>query len=150
MQVKKSTFAEKSENKRKGMETVKKLHVESMEQAVVLAEEWLKGKNPTQVLAQQIYEQQKTEERIVALEGIFLNQKEIFNFDEAAAYLNMSKSTLYKLTSSKSIPHYKPIRFVFFEKADLDKWIRGHRVTSVDEMHATAQDFSMKQPMPTV
>ena len=36
------------------------------------------------------------------------------------------------------------------EKADLDKWIRGHRVTSVDEMHATAQDFSMKQPMPTV
>ena len=133
MQVKKSTFAEKSENKRKGMETVKKLHVESMEQAVVLAEEWLKGKNPTQVLAQQIYEQQKTEERIVALEGIFLNQKEIFNFDEAAAYLNMSKST-----------------FVFFEKADLDKWIRGHRVTSVDEMHATAQDFSMKQPMPTV
>ena len=116
MQVKKSTFAEKSENKRKGMETVKKLHVESMEQAVVLAEEWLKGKNPTQVLAQQIYEQQKTEERIVALEGIFLNQKEIFNFDEAAAYLNMSKSTLYKLNSSKSLPlQTKPI--CFFRKS---------------------------------
>ena len=144
MQVKKSTFAEKSENKRKGMETVKKLHVESMEQAVVLAEEWLKGKNPTQVLAQQIYEQQKTEERIEAM------TPELKAFIEAAAYLNMSKSTLYKLTSSKSIPHYKPNRFVFFEKADLDKWIRGHRVTSVDEMHATAQDFSMKQPMPTV
>jgi len=132
------------------MDTVKKEHVENMDQALVLAEEWLKGKNPTQVLAQQIFLQQQTEERIDALEGLFLCQKEIFNFDEAAAYLSMSKSTLYKLTSKKEIPHYKPSRFVFFEKAELDKWIRDHRVMTVDEVYAAAQDYCVRQPMPTV
>lgn len=133
------------------METIaKKVHVENMEQALVLAEQMLEGKSAAQVLAHQIFEQQQTEERIDALEGIFLCQKEIFNFEEAASYLNMSRSTLYKLTSSKSIPHYKPNRFVFFEKAELDKWIRDHRVMTVDEMDAAVQSYCTKQPLATV
>ena len=133
------------------METIaKKVHVENMEQALVLAEQMLEGKSAAQVLAHQIYKQQQTEDRIDALEGVFLCQKEIFNFDEAAKYLNMSRSTLYKLTSSKGIPHYKPNRFVFFEKAELDKWIRDHRVMTVDEIYAAAQDYCVTQPRPTV
>ena len=130
--------------------STKKVHVENLEQALVQAEKMLEGKNAAQVLAHQLFVQQQTEDRIDALEDIFLCQKEIFNFDEAAKYLNMSRSTLYKLTSSKGIPHYKPNRFVFFEKAELDKWIRDHRVMTVDEVYAAAQDYCVGQPMPTV
>lgn len=129
------------------MNTVKKEHVENMDQALVLAEEWLKGKNPTQVLAQQIFQQQQTEERIDALEGLFLCQKEIFNFDEAAAYLSISKSTLYKLTSKKEIPHYKPNRFVFFEKSELDKWIRASAVKTEEQLNDQVNAYTMANPL---
>lgn len=126
------------------METVK---LESMDQALELAEQWLKGNNPTEVLAKQIYQQHQTEERINALEGIFLCQKEIFNFDEAAAYLSMSKSTLYKLTSKKEIPHYKPNRFVFFERNELDNWIRSAAVKTEEQLNDHVNACSMANPL---
>ena len=34
--------------------------------------------------------------------------KEVLTTAEASAYLGLSESYLYKLTSSKRIPHYKP------------------------------------------
>ena len=121
-------------------------HVENMEQALVLAEQMLDGKSPVQVLAYQIFAQQQVKDRIGALENIFLYQKEIFNFDEAAAYLNMSKSTLYKLPSKKEIPHYKPNRFVFFEKAELDKWIRSASVKTDGQLNDEANRYSISHP----
>lgn len=130
------------------METVmvtKKAHVENMDQALVLAEQMLEGKSAAQVLAHQIFLQQQTEDRIDALEGIFLCQKEIFNFDEAAAYLSMSKSTLYKLTSKKEIPHYKPNRFVFFEREELDKWIRAAAVGTEEQLNDQVNAYTMKK-----
>lgn len=121
-------------------------HVENMEQALVLAEQMLDGKSPVQVLAYQIFAQQQVKDRIGALENIFLCQKEIFNFDEAVAYLNMSKSTLYKLTSKKEIPHYKPNRFVFFEKAELDKWIRSASVKTDGQLNDEANRYIISHP----
>ena len=124
----------------------KQQHVENIEQALVLAEEMLDGKSPAQVLAYQIFTQQQVNDRIGALENIFLCQKEILNFDEASAYLNMSKSTLYKLTSKKEIPHYKPNRFVFFEKSELDKWIRSSVVKTDGQLNDEANSYIMCHP----
>ena len=130
------------------METIgKQQHVENMEQALVLAEQLLDGKSPVQVLAHQIFAQQQVKDRIGALENVFLCQKEILNFDEAAAYLNMSKSTLYKLTSKKEIPHYKPNRFVFFEKSELDKWIRAAVVKTDGQLNDEANAYTMAHPL---
>ena len=126
----------------------KQQHVENMEQALVLAEQMLDGKSPAQVLAYQIFMQQQANDRIGALENIFLCQKEILNFDEAAAYLNMSKSTLYKLTSKKEIPHYKPNRFVFFEKSELDKWIRASVVKTDGQLNDQANTYTTTHPIP--
>lgn len=48
------------------------------------------------------------------------------SFNEACAYLGFKPSYLYKLTSRKVIPHYKPSgKMLFFSKADLDDWIFG-------------------------
>ncbi len=109
--------------------------VPGWEHALARAEEMLGANADTKmVLAQQIIQQQQMEGRIQALEDIMLCQKEILNFDEAAAYLSMSKSTLYKLTSKKEIPHYKPNRFVFFERAELDGWIRDAAVKTEEQL----------------
>ena len=126
----------------------KQQHVENMDQALVLAEQMLDGQSPVQVLAYQIFAQQQVQERVDALENIFLCQKEIFNFDEAAAYLSMSKSTLYKLTSRKEIPHYKPNRFVFFEKSELDKWIRASVVKTDGQLNDQANTYTTTHPIP--
>ena len=126
----------------------KQQHVENMEQALVLAEQMLDGKSPAQVLAYQIFMQQQANDRIGALENIFLCQKEILNFDEASAYINMNKSTLYKLTSKKEIPHYKPNRFVFFEKSELDKWIRASVVKTDGQLNDQANTYTTTHPIP--
>ena len=37
-----------------------------------------------------------------------LQQKEILTVEEASEFLGLSTSRLYKMTSNKEIPHYKP------------------------------------------
>jgi len=117
-------------------------------QALAQAEQMLNGDSDAKVLlAQQIIHQKQNDERIGALEGVFLCQKEIFNFDEAAAYLSMSKSTLYKLTAKKEIPHYKPNRFVFFERSELDNWIRAAAVKTEEQLNDQVNAYTMANPL---
>ena len=50
--------------------------------------------------------------------------KEFLSLREAAEYLDMSKSSIYKLTSSRSINFTKPNRGkIYFNKEDLDQWV---------------------------
>lgn len=50
--------------------------------------------------------------------------KEVMSFNEAASYLDVSKSLLYKLTSSRKIRFYKPNRGkLYFKRIDLDNWM---------------------------
>lgn len=70
------------------------------------------------------------EERLTALEAIFLNQKDILTFKEACVYTGISHSTMYKMTAAKKIPHYKTTA-LYFERKELDSWIRQHRVKAI-------------------
>jgi len=71
--------------------------------------------------------------------------KETLNFKEAARYLDVSRSHLYKLTSAKEIPHYKPRgKQVYFEKRELDKWLLQNRQTTRAEMEQSAIDYVVK------
>lgn len=66
-------------------------------------------------------------------------------FQEAATYLNVSKSYLYKLTCFNKIPYYKPNgKKIYFSKSDLDKWILRNRVLSMDEMNTKANKYINK------
>lgn len=49
--------------------------------------------------------------------------KEFLTFKEALELLNVSKSTLYKLTSSKKIPFYKPKGKIYFKREQLVEYI---------------------------
>lgn len=51
------------------------------------------------------------------------------NIDEAAFYLSMSKSTLYKMCSRGRIAYSKPegTKFLWFKKVDLMAWLLEHR-----------------------
>ena len=66
--------------------------------------------------------------RIETLERLVFLAKEVLSLEEASIYLDISRSTLYKMTSAKQIPHYKPNgKLVYFEKSELNSCLRTDR-----------------------
>ena len=62
-------------------------------------------------------------ERVALLENTIYTTKKVFTFQEACMYIGVSESMLYKLTSNKEIPHYKPRgKMLYFAKEELDAW----------------------------
>jgi excisionase family DNA binding protein len=74
-----------------------------------------------------------------------LLQKEILNFHEAAIYLDVSPSHLYKMTSASKVPYYKPNnKKIYFTRKDLDVWILSNRQSSIDETLLDVNHFQLK------
>ncbi|MFA5706917.1 MAG: helix-turn-helix domain-containing protein, partial [Candidatus Neomarinimicrobiota bacterium] len=62
-------------------------------------------------------------EKLDNLEAVFIQQKTVLNLEEVAAYTGLSKSCLYKKTSTGGIPCYKPNgKHIYFNKNEIDKW----------------------------
>jgi excisionase family DNA binding protein len=55
-----------------------------------------------------------------------------FSLTEATHYLDVSKPTLYLLTSKREIPHLKRGQKLYFLKEDLDNWLLSHRIKAGD------------------
>lgn len=59
--------------------------------------------------------------------------------DEAANYMGLSKSHLYKLTSQCIIPFYKPNgKMVYFRRSELETWILRNRNAPICEVEKDA------------
>ena len=70
--------------------------------------------------------------------------KEVLTSDEAARYMGVSKSYLYKLTMRQQIPHYKPMgKMVYFNRLELENWLQNNRVSTEDEISQQAQAYCM-------
>lgn len=71
-----------------------------------------------------------------------IQQKEILTVEDATVYLQLSKSCLFKMTSNKVIPFYKPGgKKIFFKKSELDTWIFKGKVLSSDELEMDVEDY---------
>lgn len=72
--------------------------------------------------------------------------KEVLTSDEAARYLGISKSYLYKLTMQQKIPHYKPMgKMCYFNREELEQWLQTNRVATDEEISQQAQQYCMKK-----
>lgn len=86
------------------------------------------------------------EHRIQQLEKSLYQAKNILSFEEACAFLNFSKSYLYKLTSTCAIPHFKPSgKMVYFEREELEKWLRQNPVKTKDQIEMEASSYILKK-----
>lgn len=82
---------------------------------------------------------QKLDEIHHLMEEQVVLQKRILNLDEASKYLGISKSDLYKRTSSNGIPFHKPSgKLIYFLREDLENWMLSNRIESNDEITARA------------
>ena len=85
-------------------------------------------------------------ERLDRLEKLLIGQKEVLTFDEASDYTGISRSYLYKLTSSGKIPHSKPNgKMLFFEKKKLTEWLLQNNRKSKQELEAEALAYTMSR-----
>lgn len=83
-------------------------------------------------------------EQAVKMAG--LTSKEVLTLDEAVQFTGLTKSYLYKLTSSQRIPHYKPNgKMCYFNRTELEAWLLQNRVSTIDEIESKAQAFCMKK-----
>lgn len=70
-------------------------------------------------------------ERLDRLERLLTAHKEVLTFEETCDYTGISRSYLYKLTSSGNIPHSKPNgKLIFFEKKKLNDWLLQNGILS--------------------
>lgn len=65
---------------------------------------------------------------------------------ELSAYLKLSISAIYKLTSTSEIPHYKSGKRLYFKKEDIDEWIFSHRIKTRDDIEKEAMEYIRKNP----
>lgn len=72
-------------------------------------------------------------------------QKTVLNLTEAAKYLDISESHLYKLTSSRQIPHFCPQgKKLYFRRDELDTWLQRNRQSSTDEIDRAATNYLIR------
>ena len=80
------------------------------------------------------------EKRVRNLEDKFDSGKEVLTLQEAAQYMGIARSSLYKMTSNQTIPFYRPNgKLIFFDKDDILTWIRRNRVFSTEEIEEEAR-----------
>ena len=72
--------------------------------------------------------------------------KEVLTSDEAAVYMGVSKSYLYKLTMRKQIPHYKPMgKMCYFNRAELEEWLQQNRCATDAELSQKAAGYCQRK-----
>ena len=56
------------------------------------------------------------------------------SFEDGCAFIGISKSHGYKLTSKKLIPHFKRGKRIYFNRKELEAWLLEKRVPTIQQM----------------
>lgn len=87
----------------------------------------------------------KLEERLDRIERLLVSNKTVLTFEETCNYTGISRSYLYKLTSSGDIPFSKPNgKIIFFSKEKLDNWLLQNSKKSNRELQNEALSYISK------
>ena len=104
--------------------------------------------NPFETIIEQL---DRIERKLSEVSSIVENFKfnkpenEIMNLNRLAEYLELSKPSLYSLTSTKRIPHYKRGKKLYFNKAEIDKWISENRIKTRSEIQEEVMSYVQKK-----
>ena len=70
------------------------------------------------------------------------SERNLMTTTEAARYLGLKPSYLYKMMMRRAIPYYKPGgKLCFFAREGLDAWMKRVRVQSQDEIDSEASRY---------
>ena len=73
-----------------------------------------------------------------------LASKNVLTIDDVSLLTGVSRSTIYKMTSKKLLPHYKPnSKLLFFNRKEIEEWAQQNRVMSQQEAEQKALAYSV-------
>ena len=70
--------------------------------------------------------------------------QEVMDITKLSEYTGLSKSHIYKLTSSFKIPHYKNGKRLYFKCEEINDWLTQNRMKTMDEITDEALNFQLK------
>lgn len=72
-----------------------------------------------------------------------INTKEVLTAEEAAMYLGLSMSHLYRLTSLNQIPYSKPNgKLMYFRRTDIETWAMSNPIASEQQLDDIAMAYT--------
>lgn len=70
---------------------------------------------------------------------------EVFSLNQAAEYVSLSKSAIYKKTSEKNIPHLKKGKKLYLKQSELDEWLTENKISTHAEIEKEAGNYIMRK-----
>ncbi len=88
-------------------------------------------------------EYQEITQRLDDLQKLILaGNKEVLSIEECAIYTNLSVNHLYRLTSKREIPFYKPMGGkIYFKKSEIENWLLQGRQATEAEISSRATTY---------
>ena len=84
--------------------------------------------------------------RLQTIEELLLTSKTVLNLEEVLLYTGLSKSYMYKLTSTGGIPCYKPQgKNIFFKKSEVEDWLLQNKKITTKELDEIANIYTIKK-----
>jgi len=83
----------------------------------------------------------KQDERLRNIESLLSVQKNVLNIDEVCTLTGLSKSHVYKLTCYQKIPFYKQSKHLFFDRVEIENWLKENRFKPSDELKKEAATY---------
>ena len=93
----------------------------------------------------QLSDEQRAMAEAIA-QNILISQKLVLSAPEAARYMGVSLSYLYKLTMQGKVPFSKPLgKMCFFDRLELEKFLMSNRQSTAAELQDMARSFCDKK-----
>lgn len=71
-----------------------------------------------------------------------LGVKRVLEIEDAALLTGFTTGHLYRLTSERKIPHYKKNRKVYFDRQELEEWMKERKIPTDDEVNMRATTYT--------
>jgi len=84
---------------------------------------------------------EQQDERLKKIENLLSAQKKVLNIDEVCLFTGLSKSHIYKLTCYHKIPFYKQSKHCFFDREEIEAWLKENRYKTTDEIDKEATSY---------
>ncbi|MBR5255028.1 MAG: helix-turn-helix domain-containing protein [Bacteroidales bacterium] len=73
---------------------------------------------------------------------ILAGSKEVLSIDECATFTSLSVNHIYRLTSQRAIPFYKPMGGkIYFKKKEIENWLLQGRQATDSEIKSQATTY---------
>ena len=73
---------------------------------------------------------------------IIAGSKEVLSIEECATFTSLSVAHIYRLTSQRAIPFYKPMGGkIYFKKSEIENWLLQGRQATNNEISSQATTY---------